>query len=945
MRVTALLVSHNGARWLPAVLEGLGEQTRPPDRVLAVDTGSSDASVDILTQSIGGESVIGARANTSFPRAVTLGLDHVPTRPGSGGADETEWVWLLHDDSRPAPDALERLLEAAAARPSISVLGPKLREWPSLRRLLEVGITMSGTGRRETGLERGEYDQGQHDQTREVLAVGSAGMLIRRDVLDELGGFDRRLPIYGNDLDLGWRAARAGHRTMVVPEAVVFHVEAAARGVRRTPLTGNHRRGERRAALYTLLANCSAVALPFLAVRLFFGSMLRALGLLLVRAPGEALDELVALASTYLRPDRILAGRVARRRTAKVPAREVRHLLAPFWLPYRHGLDFLSDLAMALVLSASDVSSARRSARAAGAETGPVPAEAQDLPADSGLIARLLRSPTAGLFTALVLLALVGARGLLGSGYLSGGALLPAPGSGSSWWGLYLEGWHDLGLGSAAPTAPYVVPLAIAGTVLLDNAWLVVDVLFLLTVPLSAWGAAVFLRRLTGPGWAHLWGAAAYGLIPVLSGAVAQGRLGTVVAAVVLPWLAHASLYLRPAEDSDRRWRAAWRTALLLALLTAFVPLAWVLALALAVGVAGVGLLGDRSAWSPPLRAWGPIVVALATVPVLLLPWSVQRLMGLDRWYAEAGLPARELVSDLGAWELLAGRATTADLGAAPAWLGIGIAVAAVASLVRKNTRPVVLRAWAVALLALAAAVALDAHGEWAGFPILLAQGAAVTAVTVAGTGVMEVLSGRSFGWRQPVGLLVVAAALLAPVAGAVWWAIAGVDGPLDRAPAHRIPAYMTEAVLRDPSQGILVVRAQDGGLGYTLMRSNGTRLGEDSVVEESQTQDRLTELVGELATAPTADHVTELSEYAVEFVYVPPPGDPDLAGNLDSVSGLTSASAVRPAARAWQLEPDPSREALPAPDGSWRPLFLVLQGLAVLTVIVLAAPSRRVRR
>ncbi len=939
MRVTALLVSHNGARWLPAVLEGLGAQTRRPDRVLAVDTGSGDASVDLLTAQLGAGSVLDVPASTSFPDAVTLGLDHLPPA-------DTEWVWLLHDDSRPAPDALERLLEVAETNPAVSILGPKHREWPSLRRLLEVGITMSGTGRRETGLERGEYDQGQHDRLREVLAVGSAGMLVRRDVLEELGGFDRRLPMFGNDLDLGWRAARAGHRTMVVPDAIVFHVEAASRGVRRTPLTGSHRRGERRGALYTLLVNCSALALPFLVVRLFLGTLLRALGLLLVRAPRESLDELVALAATYLRPDQVLAGRMARRRTAKVPAREVRDLLAPPWLPYRHGLDFVSDLATAVVLSASDASSARRSSRAAEAETGPVSEESENLTADTGLLARLLSSPVAGLFALLVLLALVGSRGLLGGGFLSGGALLPAPGSASAWWGLYLESWHDGGVGSGTSAAPYLLPLAFAGSVLLNKAWLVVDVLFLLSVPLAAWGAFRFLRQLTGSAWAPLWGAVAYGLFPVLSGAVGQGRLGTVAAAVVLPWVAHAALFLGPGHAADRRWRAAWRSALLLGLLCAFVPLAWLLALVLALVVVVAGLVGDRPAWSQPSR-WGPVAVAVGSVPVLLLPWSLMRFAGesVGSWYAEAGLPAVDLAADLGVWELLGGRAATSDLGAAPAWLSFGIAIAAAAALVRRNTRPVVVATWVVVVVAVAATVVLDARGEWAGFTILLAQGAAISAVAVAGTGIGAQLSGRSFGWRQPVGLVVVVGALLAPVAGVLWWVANGVDGPLDRGPAHRIPTYMTDAVLRDPDQGVLVVRREREGLGYTLLRQDGARIGDDTVAATSETQDELTDLVTDLATAPTADQVAELGRYGVEFLYLPPPADPDLVGNLDSVSGLRSASALRPGSRAWQLEADPSRDALPEPEGSLRPLLLLLQLVAIVAAAVLAAPSRRVRR
>ena len=82
---------------------------------------------------------------------------------------------MLHDDASPHPEALLALLAGAADDPDADVLGPMLREWPSLKRLLELGVTISGTGRRETGLERGEYDQGQYSELRPVLAVNTAG--------------------------------------------------------------------------------------------------------------------------------------------------------------------------------------------------------------------------------------------------------------------------------------------------------------------------------------------------------------------------------------------------------------------------------------------------------------------------------------------------------------------------------------------------------------------------------------------------------------------------------------------------------------------------------------------------------------------------------------------------------------------------------------------------
>lgn len=952
MTVTALLVSHDGARWLPAVLAGLDNQSTRPDRIAAVDTGSSDASVDLLGAALGEQAVLTAPETTTFGAALELALRQLPAHQDDA---DPEWLWLLHDDSAPAPDALEHLLSAARANPSADVLGPKLREWPSLRRLLEVGVTISGTGRRETGLERGEYDQGQHDRLRDVLAVNTGGMLVRRDVFEELGGLDPRLPVFGNDIDFGWRAARAGHRTVVAPDAVVFHVEAARRGVRRTPLTTNRfRRAERRATLYTLLVNGSLVALPFQAVRLIFGSVLRALGLLLVRAPGEAWDELVALVQVYLRPDRMASGRAARRRSATVPHKQVRHLLAPPWLPYRHGLDFLTDVGSAVALQAGDVST-RRSRRVEAAETGPVPAEAQNLPADTGLLARLLSSPVAVMFAVLAVLALVTARGALGSGMLSGGALLPAPESAGAWWELYLESWHVFGSGSSAPAGPFLLPLAAVGAVLLGKAWLVVDLIFLLAVPIAAWGGYRFLITVTRARMPSLWGAVAYGLLPVLFGAVNQGRLGTVVAALVLPWLAHSALFLRPAESPDRRWRAAWRTALWLALLSAFVPVAWGLAVGVAV-VAAVAVAARTGAWTRP-STWGPLLVPLAVVPVLLLPWSLASFTDgadLATLLFEAGLPVMSLgAASVTGWDLVTGR--PGAVGDAPGWLSIGIAVAAVAALLRNDTRRQVLRAWVVLVLALIPAAALAGRvvslpsGDatlWIGFWVLVVHAAGITAAVIAANGITAMFLGSSFGWRQPVALVVVVTAVLSPLAGLVWWTATGISEPLDRRAVTSVPTYMTDATEAESVNGVLVLRGSGAdGLEYTVLRGDGPRLGDETIAPSAAAEESLTEVVTGLATAARAEDVAALSRHGVRFIYAPAPASSDLVGNLDSVSGLTRASAIRPNERAWQLEAEPTDEALNQPSGSIRPWLLGLQAIALVVVAVLAAPTRRVRR
>ncbi len=956
-RVVALVVSHDGARWLPSVIGGIQGQRVPPDAVYAVDTGSKDGSADLLEQAFG--HVVRAPSSTSFPEAVDLGMAQI---------QDADWVWLLHDDANPAPDALGELLAAARADPAADVLGPKLREWPSLRRLLEVGVTISGTGRRETGLERAEYDQGQHDEVRTVLAVNTAGMLVRRSVLDELGGFDHQLAVFGNDIDFGWRAATAGHKTVVVPAAVVFHVEAAHRGVRRTPLTGRHTHyQERRAAMYTLLANAPARALPWQVVRLGLGTLLRVLGFLLVRAVGQALDELAALVSLYGSPRQILAARRERRerrpgsRQARPANDDVRALLAPRWLPYRHGLDVVSDLVAALTLQAQDVAERRRAAAAEAEVDHAVTARRQttfeddEAPgADTGIVARFLTNPVALGVAVFVLLVLFGAREAVGP--VSGGGLSAAPDHARDLWRLQIESWHALGQGTAIPAPPYVLPLAMVATVLGGSVTAAVSGILLLAVPVALWGAWRFLRVVGhlsdaagAPRWLLAVAAATYALVPVLSGAWGDGRLGIVVVTAVLPWLGHAALGFADPEG-DRRWRAAWRSGLLLALVAAFTPVAWFFATALGVAIIGVGfgiapaLMRDRSVWGPP-------AAALASVPVLLAPW----------WIPTVGHgAARSLLLDSGRLpdpaldfhDLLGGR-LPGDLGA-PWVLGVALVVMAVLALVPSRSRIPVLVVWIVALVAALTSAALGAVSlslpvgqarPGLGFFLVVLRGAFVVAAFLAIHGLATRARRTGTTMRKLVPAVLTAGAAVVPVFGLAWFVLEG-PGQLTDGRDTGIPTYMVQEAERGPAHGILVVRGSvEDGLTYAVRRGDGVTIGEDEILAATEPDADFDADVQALTSRPRAAVVARLAEQGIQYVVLPSPADGRVAAALDASGGLDQASAEDRSTRAWQVSRPVDEHALDGP-GSWlRVTLLVVQALAIAVVLVLCAPSAGVKR
>ncbi|TNM42736.1 glycosyltransferase family 2 protein [Nocardioides albidus] len=951
--VAVLLVSHDGSSWLPAVLDGLLAQTAPPSRVVAVDTGSRDGSADLISAALAERLPLEQRTmpgDTGFPDAVAEGL-----RVLAGSERPPGWVWILHDDVNPAPDALAALLAAAEQRPDADILGPKLREWPSLRRLLELGVTLSGTGRRETGLERGEYDQGQHDEVREVLAVNSAGMLVRREVLEELGGFDRSLPIFGNDIDLGWRAAAAGRTTLVVPAAVVFHAEAAHRGIRRTPLTGRHTHfQERRAALFTLLANGRGATLPLQVLRLTLGSLLRVLGLLGVRAVGEALDELAALISVLRHPGQVRAARRARRAAGSggsVDRERVRRLLAPWWVPYRHGLDFVGDLVAAATNQAADVAERRRVAAAErDAAAGPPPArhrgEDEEF-ADTGIVVRFLTNPVAVATAITVLALLVGVRDVVGG--IAGGALSPAPGGVGDWWALHLEGRHPIGFGSDIPAPPYVLPLAVLGLPVGPS--LLMSLLMAFAAPLGLWGAWRFLRvvgRLVtpygAPRWLLLWGSVTWALVPLVAGAWGGGRWGVVVAAAVLPWMAHAALGFAD-PDAAHRWRAGWRTGLALALLTAVAPPAWLVVAVLFAVLLGCavrllpGEAGDRSVWGPP-------VAALAVPLLVLVPWWLPAVF-------EGGLGG--LVLDVGrwptaatsGWDLLAGR--LGGLGA-PAPAGWVLPALALASLLPRATRIPVVVCWLVAAVTALVAVPLgmttiDIAGPVGQQPglgavVLMLQGAWITATLLGG------LSLHHLG-DQPkpaqAGLALAGVlGLVTPLVGLVWFAGWG-PAELEDPPASDVPVYMAQRAGQAEHNGVLVLRgSKDTGLRYDVHRGDGPTVGEDEIAALTPEDRDITATIRSLVTSPDPDAVARLADLGVLYIVQAAPADGSVAASLDATSGLVQASSER-GTRAWQVSPEPG--PLPGHHAWLRWLLLAVQAAAIPVLVVLCLPPLRRNR
>ncbi len=745
--VTAVLVAHDGARWLPRALSGLLEQNRPVQNIIAADTGSADDTARLLTDALGAERVLHMARRTGFGTAVEeaartarrLTPEDLPYLKRPSGWDPVnrtwrddaydlpelpygepvEWLWLLHDDCAPEPETLAQLLRVVDADPSVGIAGPKLRSWYDKRQLLEAGVSIAHSGADGAGpASSAAQDQGQHDQVRPVLAVSTAGMLIRRDVYDQLGGFDRRLPLMRDDVDLCWRAQSAGHRVLTVPDAVLRHAEAASRERRPVDCVGRSSNGasphrvDKAGAVYTLLANVPGSLLPWVLLRLVVGTVLRTLGYLIGKVPGQALDEITGLSGTLLRGGRILTARRRRGRPA-VPHKELRPLFPPPGATLRATLEQATSS-----LPGRSEPDSSAAGRHGAAETGPGDEDADFLEVEQfARLKRLGQQPGPVLFAVLLVVSLVACRALLGAAARWRAVrCCPRPtGSRSCGRATPRDGirWEP-----AAPSRlpPYLAVLAMFATLLFGSTGFALTLLLVCSVPLAGVTAYFASRPLVDSRLVRAWASVAYAFLPAATGALAQGRIGTAVLAVLLPLLARAAVAASGLRGKGG-WRAAWAYALLLTFTTAFTPVVWLIAAVLALAVLAVRRADGASLGALLAR----LAAVLVTPLVLLAPWSPTLFTSPAQFLGEAGLEygtgAASAFDDL--LTLSPGGPGTTD-----GLFLVGLVLAGLAALLRSERRLAVSAAWAAAALVALLAAAVSNGSAWAG-PATLVYGGA----------------------------------------------------------------------------------------------------------------------------------------------------------------------------------------------------------------------------
>lgn len=848
--VVAVVVVHEPGPWFDETLRSLRSQDYDNLRYLFLITAESDADVD--------ERILAALPDAFIRR--------LPDNPGFGPAvnqvlrlveGDQGFFCLMHDDVALRPTAVRMMVEELY-RSNAGIVGPKLLDWDAPRELQSVGLAVDRFAESDTLIERGELDQQQHDQVREVMAVPSACMLVRADLFRSLGGFSPTIDYHGEDVDLCWRAHLSGARVVVAPAATALHRE---RLVERRPDL-NHRGLAARHRAFTMATLTGARRAPMVVLQsLLLGVAQFVVGMFTGTA-GSALSNIAATIGLVPRLPRVLARR--------------RQVGALRLVPNGQVVGYQAK------------GSARLTSYLRSRETGPVDPDAS--------VERRWRQ-TAGsapALTWLVLLAfvVVGSRHLLTNGIPRFGQFLAFPESPRRMLGDYGSGWWSHGLGASAPVPTGIGLAAVGSVVTLFNMglWQTIAVVGMLIVGyLGMWR----LGQLFPTARARIAAVVVYALVPLPTALLGNGRWAALSCYAAAPWVvdflrrlagmesvgsASADVVERYATMPLRR-RLRLFSGLLLAVAIpaafspAFVAVTVVISLVLALTTLIVG--GE---WRAALYVAAAGVGAAIGVFILHLPWSAS-FHGDGAWTSIIGVPP----VDAGG----VGLTRLSRFGLGPTRFG-ALALALYLPMVGAL---IVARSWrftwavrgaALVVTFLALAVADDHHGLPIRLPepgMLLAPvavGLALGAACLAAAFQDDVRAG-GFGWRQPLGLLCAAALVVGLIPGAL--AVTGgrwntprstLVSVLKQLPATPADGDFRVLWLGDPRMMPVAAWMYRPGLAYALSYNTDVTINDGWAGPPSESERDLRGPIEAIAAETTLRAGRLLAPFGIRYIVIP---------------------------------------------------------------------------
>lgn len=239
MKVTLIIVNFNGCADTLECLDSIKKAHLTKEiqlDIVVVDNASADDSVEKIRKQFPSVHIIIKNENTGFAEGNNSGITYALKR-------DADYVLLLNNDTYVAEDFITRLTDGAKKNSRGGIFVPKIYFAPGCEtfeeryKSTELGKVIWYAGglidwENMLASHRGvdEVDIGQYDEVIKTAYATGCAMLIKKEVFDTVGFFDRRLYLYYEDLDFCRRAQKKGYDTFYIPQARMWHKNAKTAG-------------------------------------------------------------------------------------------------------------------------------------------------------------------------------------------------------------------------------------------------------------------------------------------------------------------------------------------------------------------------------------------------------------------------------------------------------------------------------------------------------------------------------------------------------------------------------------------------------------------------------------------------------------------------------------------------------------------------------------------
>ena len=219
MRLAIVILNWNGQSLLERYLPGVLEYSQGA-KVYVADNASTDSSISYLKENHPEAVIIENSENWGFTKGYNEALKSV----------DADLYCLLNSDVEVTPGWLEPILKFFQEHPEAAIVQPKILDLLKRDHFEYAGAAGGFLDQLGYPFCRGrifqslEKDDGQYDSASEIFWATGACMFIRRNVFEELGGFDEDYFAHQEEVDLCWRAQNKGHKVYYVPDSHVFHL-------------------------------------------------------------------------------------------------------------------------------------------------------------------------------------------------------------------------------------------------------------------------------------------------------------------------------------------------------------------------------------------------------------------------------------------------------------------------------------------------------------------------------------------------------------------------------------------------------------------------------------------------------------------------------------------------------------------------------------------------